>query len=129
VRAQAGLHGAQEQPQGDAVEVGIAFQEVAQPFWHREDPLPHRQVRHDVIGEMRRGRHHAPVVARWAHAAPLAQERDQEVVAALRRGKAMRKEAAFQVTAELPHRMRRHRPGIVVALVAGGEPGLERCVL
>ena len=50
---------------------------------HREDPLPQRQVRQVVIGEMRRRRHPAPGVARWAHAPGLAGERDQEVVAAL----------------------------------------------
>ena len=50
----------------------VALQEVAQALGHREDPLPHRQVRQDVIGEMGCGRHHAPAVARWAHAAPFA---------------------------------------------------------
>jgi hypothetical protein len=63
VRAQALLHPSQEQEQGGALEIGIALQKVAQPLGHRENPLPHRQVRQDVIGEMRCRRHHAPGIA------------------------------------------------------------------
>ena len=59
VRAQAGLHGAQEEARRSTMKFGVAFQKMAQPLRHREDPLPQRQVRQDVIGEMRRGLHHA----------------------------------------------------------------------
>jgi hypothetical protein len=45
-----------------------AVQEVAQALGHRQHPLPHRQSWQDVIGEMGRGRHHAPGIARRAHA-------------------------------------------------------------
>jgi hypothetical protein len=83
VRPQALLHRAQEQAPGSTFEVGIALQEVAQPLGHGKYP-PQRQVRQDVLGEMRRRRRHAPGVARWAHAAPLARERDQEIVPAVR---------------------------------------------
>jgi hypothetical protein len=79
-------------------------------------------------GEMRCRRHDAPRVARWAHAAPLARERDQEVVPALsapRPGKASGEDAAVEVAAELPLHMRRRRPGVIVALATVGEPGLE----
>jgi len=95
---------------------GVALQEVAQALRHRKHPLPHRQRWQDAIGEMRCRLHHAPRVARWAHAAPLARERDQEIVPALpalpapRPGKARRKDSAFQVTAELPLDIRRHQP-------------------
>jgi hypothetical protein len=58
----------------------VAAQVVAQALGHRQHPLPHRQPRHDVIGEMGGGLHHAASIARGAHAAPLAGERDQEVV-------------------------------------------------
>ena len=128
VRTQARLHGAQEEPQGSTLQLGITLQEVAQAPGHRQDPLAHRQRRQDVIGEMRCRRDHAPRIARWAHAAPLAGERDQEVVAALpapRAGKAMRKDSTFQVTAELALHIGRHRRGVVVAVAALGEPGLE----
>jgi hypothetical protein len=83
VRAQALLHGAQEQAQSSTLKFGVALQKIAQPLRQREDPLPQRQVRQDVIGEMRRRRHHTPGVARWAHAPALAGEQYQEVVAAL----------------------------------------------
>jgi hypothetical protein len=83
VRPQALLHGAQEQAQSSTLEIGVAVQEVAQARGHRQDPLAQRQVRQDVIGEMRRRRHHAPRVARGANAAPLARERDQEIVPTL----------------------------------------------
>ena len=54
VRAQAGLHGAQEQAQSSTLKCGVAWQKIAQPLRHGEHPLPQRQVRQDVIGEMRR---------------------------------------------------------------------------
>jgi hypothetical protein len=63
VRAQTGLHRAQEQAQGRTLEISVTLQEVAQALGHREDPLPHRQRWQDVIGEMRCRRHHAPRVA------------------------------------------------------------------
>ena len=128
VRAQAGRHRAQEQPQGGALEVGVALQEIAQVLGHREHPLSQRQVRQHAIGQMRCGLYHAPRVARGAHAAPLAGERDQEIVAALPApgpGKAMGEDAAFQVTAGLPLHVFRHRPRIVVAVAASGEPGFQ----
>jgi len=127
-RAQAGLHRVQEQPQGRALQVGVALQEVTQALGYREHPLPQRQVRQHAIGQMRCGGHHAPRVARGAHAAPLAGERDQEIVAALPApgpGKAMGEDAAFQVTAELPLHVFRHRPLIVGSGAALGEPSFE----
>ena len=128
VRAQTLLHCVQEHPQHGTLEIGVALQEVAQALGHRQYPLPYRQARDDVISQMRGRRHHAPGVARWADAAPLARERDQEVVSALpapRPSKAMRKDSAFQVTAELPLHVRRHRPGVVVTVAALGKPGRE----
>ena len=104
MRAQALLHHAQEQAQSSTLKFGVAVQEVAQALRHRQDPLPHRQARQDVIGEMGRRRHHAPGVARGADAPALARERDQEVVPALPAagaGEAVGKDAALQVTAEL----------------------------
>jgi transposase len=37
----------------------------------------------------------------------------------------MREDAALQIAAKLPLHVRRHRPLVVVALAAVGEPGLE----
>lgn len=68
------------------------------------------------------------LTARWANAARLSRERDQEVVPALpspRPGKAMREDSTIQVTAELPLHVRQHRRLVTVALAAVGEPGLE----
>ena len=90
--------------------------------------LAHRQRWQDVIGEMRRRRHHAPGVARRANAAPLAGERDQEVVPALAAagaGEAVGEDAAVEIAAELPLHVRRHRPVVVMTVAALGEPGLE----
>jgi hypothetical protein len=117
------LHRPQDQAQRSTLEIGIALQEVAQPPGHRQDPLAHRQRRQDVIGQMRRGRHHAPGVARWAPPPALARERDQEVVPtppAPGPGEAMDKDSAFRVTAELPLHMFRHRPRIIVTVAALG---------
>jgi len=57
------LHHPQEPAQGRALEIGVALQEVTQALGHGQNPLTHRQRRQDVIGEMRRRRHHAPGVA------------------------------------------------------------------
>jgi hypothetical protein len=46
-------------PKAGTLEDGIALQEIAQARRHRQYPLPHRQAREDVIGQMRRRRHHA----------------------------------------------------------------------
>jgi hypothetical protein len=108
--------------------ISIAVQEVAQALGYREHPLAHRQRWQDVIGEMRGRRHHAPRVARWAHASAFARERDQEVVPALSAasaGEAMGEDAAVEIAAELPLHMLRHRPLVIVAVAALGEPGLE----
>ena len=82
VRPQTLLHHPQERAQISTLKVGVALQIVAQALRRRQDPLRQRQAR-DVIREMRRGRHHAPGIARWAYAASLARELDQEIVAAL----------------------------------------------
>jgi hypothetical protein len=65
-----------------ALEIGIALQQMAQPLRRREDPLPQRQIRQDVIGEVGRRRHHVPGVARRAYGSALAREGDQELVPA-----------------------------------------------
>ena len=128
VRTQALLHRAQEHPQGRALEGGVAVQEVAQPLRHRQHPLPHWQAWEDVIRQMRRGLHHAPGIARRAHATSLAGERDQEVVAAVaapRTREAVGEDAALQVAAELTLDISRNRTVVGVAVAALGEPGLE----
>jgi len=105
LRTQALLRHPQEHAQRRALEIGIVFQEAAQPLGHRKDPLAHRQRRQDVIGDLRRGRDHAPGVARGANAPALAREGYRQVVTTLpatRPGKAMSEDSAFQVTAELP---------------------------
>jgi len=40
-------------------------------------------------------------------------------------GKTAGEDAVFQVTAELPLHIRRHRPRVIVTVAALGEPGLE----
>ena len=110
-----------------ALEFGVALQEIAQPLGHGEHPLPQRQVRQDVIGEMaavatmrralHEGRHRGPCRktrsgsrARTVHTAPR---------------KAVGEDAAVQIAAKLPLHVRRHRPVVVVALATLSEPGLE----
>jgi len=128
VRAQALLHHSQQQAQRRTVEIGVALQEVAQALGHGKHPLSHRQRWQDVIGEMRCRRHHAPGIVRWAHAAPLAGNRDQEVVPALPApgpGKTAGEDATIAVPAKLTLHMFRHRPLVIVTVTASGEPGLE----
>ena len=129
VRAQALLHHAQKQAQGPALEIGVAVQDVARALGYCQNPLlPHRQRWQDVISQMRCRRHHAPGVARGAHAAPFARERDQEIVPALPApgpGKTAGEDAAVEVAAKLTFHIFRHRPLVIVNVAAVGEPGLE----
>ena len=78
------LRDPQKYAQSNAMDIGVAVPEVAQPFRRRQHPLlPQPQARQDAVGEMRGRRHHAPGVARRAHAGAFALERDPEVLASL----------------------------------------------
>jgi hypothetical protein len=75
-------------------------------------------LRQDEIGEMRCRRHHAPGVARGAHAARLAREGDQEVAPALRApraGQAMGEDAAFERAAEVALDVAGERVGVIAS--------------
>ena len=74
---------------------------------HGQHPLAHRQAREDVVGEVCRRLHHAPRVARVAHATAFAGEDHDVVVATITTAgtrKAVGEDAALQILAEsLPH--------------------------
>ena len=57
---QSPLDGAQKEVQRGVQECWVVFQVITQPFGHRQHPLPHRQARNDVQGEMGGGFDHAP---------------------------------------------------------------------
>lgn len=102
---QSPLDGAQEAVQRGVQEGWVVFQVITQPLGYRQHPLPHRQARDDVQGEMRGGFHHAPGGAGRTDATPLAGIRDQEVIAAVGAtgaGKAMGEYAALEVAAKFP---------------------------
>ena len=105
----------------------IVLDEVAHALGHRQHPLAHRQTRYDVIGKMGGSLDHAPGVAGRTYAAALAREGDEEVVAALaamRTGKTVSEDAAFQGAAEFPLDMSGWRSA-VVSLTRQREPRLE----
>ena len=94
-------------PQKDAqhhIEHGpVALHEVAQPLGHRQYPLAHRQTGENMIGQMHRRLHHAPRVARGAHASTFAGKGHEVVVRAVSAAgadKAVGKDAAFEVFAK-----------------------------
>ena len=62
VFAQSAFHRTQQDRQDDALQGRVALQEIAQPLGYAEHPLPQRQRRQDVIGQMRGRFHHAPRV-------------------------------------------------------------------
>jgi hypothetical protein len=66
------LDGGEEDVQRGVLHRRVALQVIAQTFGHREHPLAHRQMRDDVVGQMRRRFDHAPGGAGGAHAATLA---------------------------------------------------------
>lgn len=51
---QAAFHHAQENAQDGPLQGRVWLQEVAQPLWRRQHPLPHRQERENMIGQMHR---------------------------------------------------------------------------
>ena len=100
VRAQAAFHRAHQDLQDGTLQGRVVLQEIAQPLGYGEHPLPQRQRRQDVIGQMRGRFHHAPRVARRAHTAAFTGKADQEVMATRRTksaGKAMREDATFEI--------------------------------
>ncbi len=50
----------QEDTQHHAQHRAVALHKVAQPLWHRQHPLAHRQAGEDVVGEVRCRLCHAP---------------------------------------------------------------------
>jgi hypothetical protein len=110
----------------------IALHEVAQPLGHRQHPLAHRQVRKNMVHQVRRRLLHAPRVARGADCATLAREGYRLVMRAVlapHPRKTVGQDAALQVFAK---RLRYiGQWGVLVALaidLAGAEerkPGLQ----
>ena len=103
VGLQAMRNNAQEDAQHHVEHNPVALHEVAQPLRDRQHPLAHRQAGKDLIRQVRRRLHHAPGVARGAHASALAGIGYEVVVSAVitpRPGKAMGKDAAFQILAK-----------------------------
>jgi hypothetical protein len=102
-----GLQALRNDPQEDAqhhVEhCPVTLHEIAQSLRHRQHPLAHWQAGKDVVAEVRRRLHHAPGVARGAHAPAFAGIGHEVVVPAVitpRPGKAMGEDAAFQIFAK-----------------------------
>ena len=132
--ADALLHRREEELQGQGLDGWIALQGVAQAFRHRQYPLPHRQTREDVVGQMAGGFDHAPGVTGGTESATLARIRDEKIVAALGAagaGKAVGEDAAFEVAAEFPFDMGRRRsalPGIAGAFEPGRQVSLHGAV-
>lgn len=78
-------------------------QVIAQSLGHREHPLPHRQSRNDVLGEVRGGLDHASGGAGRTDAATFAGVGDQEVMAAIGTAgarKTVGEDAALKIPAE-----------------------------
>ena len=65
------------------VRLPSTLKEAAQPLWHGEHPLAHRERRENVIDQVRGSFGHAPRVAGGAHTTVLAGVDVQEIVLAL----------------------------------------------
>jgi hypothetical protein len=63
---------AQENAQHHVEHRPVALHVVAQPLGHRQHPLAHRQPGEDVVRQVCRRLHHAPGIARRAHAQSFA---------------------------------------------------------
>src|SRR5262249_33241853 len=80
----------------------IACEEQTELEWNTEHPLPQGYVGEDVHRQVRGRPAHPSCVARWAHAALLARQRDQHVLATRptsRAQESMRQNSAFQIFA------------------------------
>jgi hypothetical protein len=123
-----GLDDPQKDVQDGTDGVGLALQIPAQAFWHREDPLAHRQRRDDMIDQMRGGLRHAAGVARRAYRAAFARERHEEVMPAVRTsgpGEAVGQDAAFEVVAKFPFHVGGHPLPVPVVFACQPEVGLQ----
>jgi hypothetical protein len=126
-RAQLRLDGPQEDLQHAPPQLGVALQEVAQALGKGEHPLAHRQARKHVVDHVRRHLHHAPCVAGRTHPAPLAGERNQEVVPALgapRPGETVCQDSALEVSTQLTLNPGRHAAALDLGRFPAREPGL-----
>jgi hypothetical protein len=109
------------------------LKEVAQPFRHRQHPLPHWQARKHMIDQMRRRLDHAPCVTGRAHAAALAGVGDEKfVLAGVTPGtdKAVGEDAALEIATEaaLDIRWRRLASGPAGQFQPGGEVRLDGAI-
>ena len=73
----------QEDAQHHVEHRSIALHEVTQPLRDRQHPLAHRQAGKDVVRQVCRRLHHAPRVARGAHAPAFAEIGYEVVVPAV----------------------------------------------
>jgi hypothetical protein len=127
-RAQVAFHGAVEEARHRAAQVVAPRQQIAQPVWQGEDPLPHGDIREDVVHEVRRALGHPPAAATGAEAAPLAGERDQPLGpagVAPEPGEAAGKEAAAQERIEL--RLDEPRQPLTVAQACRFDAKVSTC--
>jgi hypothetical protein len=119
------FHRRKKYVQGQVLDGGVGLQKVAQTFGHREHPLPNRQARNDVVGEMSSGLDHAAGVAGRADTASLAGQGDQKVVTAAGTsgaGEAVGQDAAFEIAAEFPLDVGRGRTARFVLYMRTGYP-------
>lgn len=116
--------GVQKTVKNGVLQLGVV-EVIAQAFGERDHPLPHRQVRKDMIDEMRRNFGHAPGGVGRAHAAALARVGDDEVVAAVGAtgGKSVCEDVAVEVAAEFAFGQRGGRP--TQPVIVQRQPGSE----
>ena len=122
---QAAFDAAQQAVEDGVLQFGVV-QVVAQALGEREHPLPYRQARKDVVGEVRRGLDHAPGGAGGTDATAFAGVGDNEIVPAVRAagaGKAVGEDATFEVAAEFA--LGQHRCLTALPVIVQRQPGGE----
>jgi CBS domain-containing protein len=95
----------------------LHLDEVPDPVWEGEDPLPHRDARDDPVHEVGCGVLSAPRGARGAYAPSPAREADEDVVAAVLAadaGETMSQDPTRKVLSKLTL----HEPGDALAMAA-----------
>ena len=100
-------------PQHRAAQPVIPRHLVAQPIWHRQDPLPHRRPRQHRVHQGRRPLRHPPAPAARTPPAPLARKRHQVLARAALALKARHTGLVHPAQQELPelalHELRQAR--------------------
>ena len=109
--------GAHEDPAYGATQCRTSCEDETHHPGEGDDPLPDRNIRQDVVHEVRGGLRHASSPTGRTESSPFAREGHQDIGVTVEAGEAVGQDSAAQVGAQLAHDVGRQapRPSVVGA--------------